>query len=115
MKRVFLGLVASLAFTASVAASNFGPVPAGYESAAQDYIAERLADARSARYEVVSEPYMVYADIAGYEGLPCWAVDMKVKSRLPSGGFGSYQSYTVIFLDGEAIALEDDARRLARA
>ena len=115
MKRVLLGLAASLAFTVSVAASSFGPVPANYESVAESYISERLADARSAKYEVVSEPYMVYADIAGYEGLPCWAVDLRVKSRLPSGGFGSYQAYTVIFLEGQAIALEDDARRVAKA
>ena len=65
MKRVLLGLAASLAFTVSVAASSFGPVPANYESAAESYISERLADARSAKYEVVSDPYMVYADIAG--------------------------------------------------
>lgn len=115
MKRILLGLAASFAFSASVAAADFGSVPADYEDAAESYISERLEDPRSARFEFSGEPYMVYADIAGYEGLPCWAVDVRVKARLPSGGFGSYQTYTVIFLEGEAIALEDDARRLARA
>lgn len=115
MKKIILGLVASLAFTASLAAADFGPLPADYQSAAQGYISERLADARSARFEFLGEPYMVYADIAGYEGLACWAVDMWVKSRLPSGAVGGYVPMTVIFLDGAPIALKDDARRMAKA
>lgn len=115
MKRIILGLVASLTFTASLAAGDFGPVPAGYESAAEQYIGGRLADSRGARFEFIGEPYLVYADIAGYEGLPCWAVDVRVKSRLPSGAVGGYVPMTVIFLDGAPIALKDDARRMAKA
>lgn len=115
MKKLILGLAASLAFTVSVAASSFGPAPADYQNAAQAYVLARLDDARGARFEFLGEPYMVYADLAGYEGLACWAIDMRVKSRLPSGEVGGYAPYTVIFLDGEPIALKDDARRMARA
>lgn len=115
MKKLILGFAAAMAFTASVAASSFGPAPADYQSAAEAYISARLDDARSARFEFLGEPYMVYADIAGYEGLACWAIDIRVKSRLPSGAVGGYVPYTVIFLDGEPIALKDDARRMARA
>lgn len=115
MKRIFFGLVASIVFAAGVAASSFGPMPANYESSAEEYIMARLDDARSARIEFLGEPYMVYADIAGYEGLPCWAVDARVKSRLPSGAIGGYEPYTVIFLEGEPVAFKDDARRMAKA
>lgn len=115
MKKMILGLIASLAFAGSVAASGFGPVPADYQSTAESYISSRLDDARSARFEFMGEPYKVYADIAGYEGLACWAIDLRVKSRLPSGAVGGYVPYTVIFLDGEPIALKDDARRMAKA
>lgn len=115
MNKLILVLAATLAMTASVAASSFGPAPGDYQNAAQAYVLARLDDARGARFEFLGEPYMVYADIAGYEGLPCWAIDVRVKSRLPSGRVGGYVPYTVIFLDGEPIAFKDDARRMARA
>jgi len=41
-------------------------------------------------------------------------VDVRVKARLPGGGRGGFVPYTVLFLDGEAIALNEDARRLVR-
>lgn len=115
MKGAIIGLASALALAGGVMAADFGPMPANYESAVQDYFAERLEDPRSARYQYRSDPYQVFADVKGYEGLPCWAVDVRVKARLPGGGYGGYVSYTVIFLDGEAIALEEDLARMVRA
>ena len=114
MKKILTGIAASLALSFGAVAADFGPQPANYEALAEAYIHDRLEDPRSARIEIVGEPYQVLADIAGYQGLNCWAIDVRVKARLPSGSFGGYVPYTVLFLDGEAVALEDDARRLAR-
>ena len=119
MSRVAFAGLASVALMMSAAThvsarSGHGPMPVNYEQTAETYIADRLSNARGARIEVLSEPYQVYSSISGYEGLPCWAVDVRVKSRLPSGSYGSYQRYTVLFLDGEAIALESDARKVTR-
>lgn len=114
IKNLIAGVAAAAVLSAAVLAADFGRMPANYEAAAEAYISDRLVDPRSARFQFVSQPYQVYADIAGYEGLACWAVDVRVKSRLPGGGFGGYVPYTVLFLDGEAVALRQDVRRLVR-
>ncbi|MEO1150164.1 MAG: hypothetical protein AAFW83_04155 [Pseudomonadota bacterium] len=105
----------ALGMTADALARDFGPMPVNYEEGAETYIESRLSNARGARVEVLSSPYQVYSTLAGYEGLPCWAVDVRVKARQRSGGYGSYQRYTVLFHNGEAIALKSDARRVVRA
>ncbi|GAB4525926.1 MAG: hypothetical protein Kow00133_14690 [Amphiplicatus sp.] len=114
MKKLLAGFAAAAALAAAAFASDFGPTPVNYEQAAEAYISERLVDPRGARVQFIGEPYQVYADVAGYEGLPCWAVDVRVKARLPNGMSGGYVPYTVLFLDGEPIAFEEDARRLVR-
>ncbi|MEO0319503.1 MAG: hypothetical protein AAF199_01245 [Pseudomonadota bacterium] len=115
-----LGLVCALAvalaaFNPAALARDFGPMPVNYEESAESYIESRLSNARGARVQVLSAPYQVYSTLAGYDGLPCWAVDVRVRARLASGGYGSYQRYTVLFHDGEAIALKSDARKVTRA
>lgn len=115
IKQALAGIAAAVAFGAAAIASDFGAAPADYEALAIDYFGERLTEPRTARYEFTSAPYQVFADVSGYEGLPCWAVDVRVKSRLPNGGMGGYVPYTVLFLDGEPIALEIDAVRMVRA
>ncbi|MEQ8935048.1 MAG: hypothetical protein RIE56_04575 [Amphiplicatus sp.] len=114
INKIIAGCAAAAALAASAIAGDFGTVPANYEQTAEAYISDRLVNARAARFQFVGEPYQVYADVSGYEGLPCWAIDVRVKSRLPSGGFGGYMPYTVLFLDGEAIALEEDTQRLVK-
>lgn len=94
-------------------AGGIKPCPDDYQVRAADYVESRLADARGAKVQVVSEPYRVVADLKGYEGLPGWGVDVKVRARLPSGSYG-YAPYTVIFIDGEAVALDDDLSDLTR-
>ena len=113
-KNFTLGIAAAAALAAGAVAADFGSAPSAYEIAAQDYISERLSNPRAARFQFTSEPYQVFADLRGYQGIPCWAVDVRVKARLPGGGYGGYIPYTVLFLDGEAIALEGDALRLVR-
>ena len=114
VKGALIGAVTALTLVGGVAAADFGPIPAGYESAVEDYFSDRLSDPRSARFDYRSDPYQVFADLKGYEGLPCWAVDVRVKARLPGGGYGGYVAYTVLFLEGEAIALGDDVARMVR-
>lgn len=106
---------AGVAFLFGVStASDIKPCPDDYPVRAADYVESRLDDARGAKVQVVSQPYRVIADIEGYEGLPGWGVDVRVKSRLPGGSYGGYVPYTVIFVDGEAVALDDDASELTR-
>jgi hypothetical protein len=95
-------------------AGEIKPCPDDYPLRAADYVESRLDDARGAKVQVVSEPYRVIADIEGYEGLPGWGVDVRVKARLPGGSYGGFIPYTVIFVDGEAVALDDDASDLTR-
>ena len=114
-KATMMGAFAALALGTGVLAFDFGPAPDDYQIAVESYFSERLSDPNSARFEFTSEPYQVFADLRGYEGLPCWAVDVRVKARMPGGGYGGYVPYTVLFLDGEAIALEDDVIRMVRA
>lgn len=115
IKQAFAGMAAAFALSAGVVAQDFGPAPANYETLVADYFGERLTDPRTAKYQFTSEPYQVFADISGYEGLPCWAVDVRVKSRLPNGEYGGYVPYTVLILDGEPVALEDEVIRMVRA
>jgi len=95
-------------------AGDIKPCPDDYPVRAVEYVEGRLPDARGAKVQVVSEPYRVIADLKGYEGLPGWGVDIRVKSRMPSGQLGGYVPYTVIFVDGEAVALDDDLSDLTR-
>jgi hypothetical protein len=115
MKRLIAGLAAAAALAGGVFAADFGPMPANYEASAEAYISERMPDPRGARVQFVSEPYRVFADVSGYEGLACWAVDVRVKARLPNGTMGGYVPYTLLFLDGQPIAFEEDAARMVRA
>lgn len=119
MSRVITYLAAAVALTASFCissaiASDFGQMPSGYQAAAEAYLSERLTDQRSARFTFVGEPYQVYADIKGHDRLPCWAVDMRVKAKLPGGEMSRAVPLTVLFYEGQAVALTDDASRVAR-
>lgn len=112
--KALVSAAAGVAFLFGVStAGEIKPCPDNYPVLAADYIESRLDDARGAKVQVISEPYRVIADIKGYEGLPGWGVDVRVKSRLPSGGYGVVP-YTVIFVDGRAVALDDDASDLTR-
>lgn len=118
--RVITYLAAAVALSAGVCvtsaiASEFGPMPANYESEAEAYVSQRLTEPRAARIEMASEPYQVLVDLKGHEALPCWAVDMRVQSRLYGGGFSRYAPMTVLFYKGQAVALKEDAGRVARA
>lgn len=114
-KRLLASAAGLVALGAAAIAADFGPKPVDYRGEARAYLSERLADPRSPRIQFRGEPYQVYADVSGYEGLPCWAVDVRVKARMPNGGgYGGYVAYTILFLDGEAIALEEDARGMER-
>lgn len=95
-------------------AVDIKPCPDDYQTLAVEYVQSRLADARGSKVQIVSKPYRVIADLKGYEGLPGWGVDIRVKSRMPSGALGGYVPYTVIFVDGEAVALDDDLSDLTR-
>ena len=108
------GAAAGLAMMAQAFAADFGNAPADYELLASDYIESRLENPRGARIAATSEPYQVYASIGGYEGVPAWAVDMRVRARLKSRQVGGSMAYTVVFIDGDPIALEEDEVRLTR-
>lgn len=102
------------ALFAAAQAADVAPVPADYQIQASTYVESRLIDARGARIQVVSEPYRIAADVNGHSGVEGWGVDIKVRSRLPNGSYGGYIPYTVIFVNGEPVALCEDARELAR-
>jgi hypothetical protein len=113
--RTLVAVIAAVAALGATAfAIEFGPAPTNYEAEAEAYIATRVEDPNSLRVQFRSAPYQVYANVSGYEGLPCWAVDVRVKTRRMTGEAGVYVPYTVLFLDGTPIALKDDAQRITR-
>jgi hypothetical protein len=115
IKRTGAALAAGIALYVSAAqAGDIAACPDDYSEQAVAYVESRLTDARGARIEIVSEPYRVAADVNGYSDVPGWGVDVRVKSRLPTGSFGGYVAYTVIFVDGRPVALGDDAATLER-
>ena len=87
---------------------QFGLSPAACEEAVVHYLDDRLYDPRSARVQLSSDPYKVQVAMRGAKEASAWAVDILVKSRLPTGSWSGYQSYTVIFQNGAPVALESD-------
>lgn len=113
-KSVLLFAVGAAALFAVSQASDIAPCPDDYQVQAANYVESRLVDARGSRIQIVSTPYRVSTDVAGHEGVEGWGVDIKVRSRLPSGSYGGYVPYTVIFVNGQAVALCEDADELMR-
>lgn len=107
--------IAAFAAFGAGAPSDYGPEPAQYETALVDYVHSRLADARGARIVVDSEPYRVIADFGADGEFAAWAVDIRVRARLASGGAGGFIGYTVIFVNGEPVAFDDDIAGVKRS
>ncbi|MEM9704543.1 MAG: hypothetical protein AAF850_00550 [Pseudomonadota bacterium] len=105
----------ALAFGAVAIAFASGAAPDNYEDAARDYVVERLSNPAGARVRFESEPYEVFADIGRYEGVAGWAVDVRVRTRLANGEVTRFQPYTIIFVDGDPVALRSDLRKMTRA
>lgn len=115
MKKTLFALAASaLALCATSMAGNIAACPDDYPAQATSYVESRLDDARGARVQIVSEPYRVQADIEDYSDVEGWGVDIRVRSRLPGGEYSNYVSYTVLFVDGEPVALCEDTDGLTR-
>jgi opacity protein-like surface antigen len=115
MKRQLLIAVAgALALAAAAQAGDVAPYPESYEKMASDYAISRLDRSEGARVQVVSEPYRVVAEVNGKSDLEGWGVDIRLKSRQASGASGVALEYTVIFVDGVAVALCDDTKSLKR-
>ncbi|MFZ5619276.1 MAG: hypothetical protein ACOZAA_18330 [Pseudomonadota bacterium] len=110
---VSLAAGAGFLFAAAQAGDAAGR-PDDYSVQAASYVKDRLEDARGARIQIVSEPYQVEADINGHSDLVGWGVDVRVRSRLPGGDYGNYVPYTVVFVNGEPVALCVDTSDLTR-
>lgn len=107
LRKVVLGVGAAMMTATAVMADDFGVMPANYEAALENYVGSRLTNPRGARFQIVGQPYRVYADFDGYSDVAAWAVDVRVRSRLPNGAMGTVP-YTVIFVGGVPVALEQD-------
>ncbi len=114
MRMIIAAVAAAAVLGTAAVAADFGPAPANYEIGAKAYIATRVEDPQSLKVQFRGAPYQVYANVSGYEGLPCWAVDVRIRTRRMTGETGVYVPHTVLFLDGTPIALKDDAQRVTR-
>lgn len=112
LKILTAGFAALAVLCSSALAASFGSVPVNYKSDVQSYVTDRLAVPQAARFQFRGDPYQVFASIGGYDNVPCWAVDVRVRARLADGSQGGFIAYTVLFLDGKAVALEEDVRRV---
>ena len=109
MKKFLIAAAAALVMTAPAWAMTFGPAPSSYEADAVAYVSDRVED-ETARISVVGAPYRVLADVDGGDDEACWAVDVRVRMSLGAGRTGR-DTMTVLFLDGEAVALDGDLSR----
>lgn len=115
MIKQFMAVTAGLgALWASSFAGEVAACPDDYPERAASYVESRLGDPRGARVQIASEPYRVAADVNGREDLQGWGVDIRVRTRQPGGDYGNYVPYTVVFIDGEPVALNEDADELTR-
>ena len=117
MKRYVMAIAASTALmgaamSATAADDGFGLSPAACEEAVSYFLDDRLYDSRSARVQLSGDPYRVVVNMRSGDVATVWAVDVHVKSRLPSGSWSNYQPYTVIFHNGMAVGLESDFRNV---
>ena len=110
IKTCLTGLFAAGLMLGAAIAQDFGPAPADYRYAAEDYVESRLANSRGARVTVNSRPYPVYADFGRHGEVAAWAVDISVRSHVRSRRHDGHMNYTVIFVDGEPVAFEEDIR-----
>jgi len=109
-KQYLAGIAGALSLLSVAFAGDFGQQPIAYEEQVKDYFADRLKKANGARFDFTSEPYPVYIDVKGYENLPCWAVDVRVKARMRNGAQDGYVPYTVVFYNGQPVALSEDVK-----
>lgn len=113
--KTLVSLAAGAGFLfAAAQADDTASRPDNYSVQAASYVKDRLEDPRGARVQIVSEPYRVEADINGRSDVSGWGVDIRVRSRLPGGDYGNYVPYTVIFVNGEPVALCEDTSELSR-
>jgi len=106
---IFAAVAATALGTAALAADP----KESPEDRALDYLETRLEDPRGARLEVRSDPYrVVFTDADGTtrEGV---AIDVAYRTRDRGRIYRSDDA--VILVDGEAVALESDMRRLTKA
>ncbi len=110
IKKCLSGVFAAGLMLTGALAQNFGPAPADYRYAAEDYVESRLSNSRGARVSVHGRPYPVYADFGRHGQIEAWAVDISVRSHVSSRRHDGYAQYTVIFVDGQPVAFEEDIR-----
>lgn len=115
LNKCFAAIAAAAFMLTGALAQNFGPQPADYRYSAEDYAESRLANARGARVRIESRPYQVYADFGRHGEIAAWAVDISVQSHVNSRRHDGYMRYTVIFVDGEPVAFENDIRGVEAA
>ncbi len=110
IRKSLTGVFAAGMMLTGALAQDFGPEPADYRYAVEDYVESRLTNSRGARVSIESRPYAVYADFGRHGEIAAWAVDIGVRSHVSSRRHDGYMRYTVIFVDGEPVAFENDIR-----
>ena len=113
MKIIALAAGFAAMAAAAFAAGPLAPCPDDYQTRAVDYVSSRLDDPRGSSYQFVGDPYAVSAEFRTGDRLG-WGVDVRIKSRMTSGGYGAFVPYTIIFVDGEPAALAEDGIEITR-
>ena len=112
MKKLILGFVFAVTAMAFAPASwageaGHGAAPSNFETSAWNYMKSRLTDTRGAEYTLTRSPYPVMAELNRGKSYACWAVDMRVKSKM-GRTTTTHGTYTVLFYNGRPVALEED-------
>jgi len=88
--------------------ADLAAAPGDYRAAALAYLQENFSQAEGAQLRGAGAPYRAQARI---NGLPWagWAADVTVRAKMPNGRYSAFRPYTVLYQDGRAVALSQDA------
>lgn len=118
--------IKQLAMHSLLAGALFLPLSAGagqkdmsaqYQEAAQDYFEMRLQSGYRAHFRSVGHPYRADMVLRGKDGQDHewtgWAVDMKVSTHLSGARSSRHQAYTIVFMEGQPVAMKRDLVRFS--
>jgi hypothetical protein len=91
-------------------ARSIGPGPTNYRQLVQAYMAPRLVDPHSARYEVWDAPVRTYYSVPPESGLG-WSVDVSIDDKDPAGNYpAGLRRYRFVLSDGNMVVSYEELR-----
>jgi hypothetical protein len=89
---------------------SIGPGPTNYRQLVQAYMAPRLVDPHSARYEVWDAPVRTYYSVPPDSGVG-WSVDVSIDDKDPAGNYpAGPRRYRFVLSDANKVVSHEELR-----